>query len=298
MSKQTTKPKKIPTGCLALDKVMNGGVPLGSPCGFYGVQNIGKSILCTQVAAKFAQAGYDVIYLDTEAFYQIEEDFDRIYGWFDKRWSLGPEVKKRIEVKQIRDLFALGRYFGVEIQITQEENRISAMAKFPKKWGDKPTKETQQTQDWITYAPVYKDLTALKNPGLIVLDSITVPLKSKISSTTQNFPGRASLIQTLLDIALVLSNEFNIAFLLTNHGTKNPMAYAVQPWGGANMIYYVKRWIGIMDGLKEDRELYGDQLRRLYRFRWPGFQETMEKAMLSKDTGYIDIGKDVGSVTL
>lgn len=281
----------ISTGCAPIDRILNGGVPFGTPMGIYGIKNIGKSILCTQIAAKFAAQGYDVVYLDTEAFYQLDEDFDRIYGWFEDRWNLSSSVKDKIQIKQIRDLFALGRYFGMEIQLTQESQRISAMVKFPKKWGSEATKSTHQDRNWITYSECYREFKKLKKPGLIILDSITVPLKSKISSTTQNFPARASLIQTLLDGALVFSNEFNIAFILTNHGTKNPMGYGVQPWGGDNMIYYVKRWMGLLDGLKADREAFGDQVRRIYRYRWPGLMETMDKAILALDTGYIDLGQ-------
>jgi len=289
----------ISTGCDSIDKVMNGGIPLGSPVGFYGIQNIGKSILSTQVAVRFASLDYDVVYIDTEAFYQLENDWNRITGWFIKRWGLDESVRDRIHLKQMRDLFALGRYFGIEFQITQEQARVSAMAKFPKKWTSKDTKTTHQSQDWITYSEAYKELRSFKKPGLIIIDSITVPIKSKIASTTQNFPARASLIQTMLDTALVIANEFNIGFIITNHGTKNPMMYGIQPWGGANMIYYVKRWVGLLSGLKADREKYGEQVRRIYRFRWPGLMETMSHAILAKDTGYIDIGKsDAGSVTL
>lgn len=290
---------KISTGCVSIDRIINGGVPLGTPIGIYGLQNIGKSILATQIAARFAQEGYDVIYIDTESFYQLQEDWDRIFGWFEHRWDLDSDVKDKIEVIQLRDLFALGKFFGIEFQLIQEQARVSAMAKFPKKWGSKATKVTHQSQDWITYSKAYKDLGKCEKPGLVIIDSITVPLKSKISSVTQNFPARASVIQTLLDTALVVANEFNVSFLITNHGTKNPMGYGVQPWGGGNMIYYIKRWIGIMSGLKPDRELFGDQIRRMYRYRWPGLMTTTDKALLALDTGYVDLGQaDTGSVQL
>lgn len=290
---------KVSTGCVSVDRIINGGVPLGTPIGIYGIQNIGKSILSTQIAARFAQEGYNVLYLDTEAFYQLEEDWDRIFNWFENRWDLDSDVKDKIEIIQMRDLFALGKFFGIEFQLTQEQARVSAMAKFPKKWGSKATKQTHQSQDWITYSNAYKKLGQLKKPGLLIIDSITVPLKSKISSTTQNFPARASVIQTLLDTALVVANEFNISFLITNHGTKNPMGYGVQPWGGGNMIYYIKRWIGLMSGLKADRELFGDQIRRIYRYRWPGLMTTTDKALLALNTGYVDLGQaDTGSVQL
>lgn len=290
---------KISTGCVSIDNIINGGIPLGTPIGIYGIQNIGKSILATQIAAQFAKEGYDVIYIDTEAFYQLEEDWDRIFGWFEHRWDLDSDVKKKIRIMQKRDLFALGKFFGIEFQLIQEQARVSAMAKFPKKWGDKSTKRTHQSQDWITYSEAYKTLGKMKKPGLIIVDSITVPLKSKIASVTQNFPARASVLQTLLDTALVIANEFNISFLITNHGTKNPMGYGVQPWGGGNMIYYVKRWVGLLSGLKADRELFGDQVRRIYRYRWPGLMPTTDKALLALNTGYIDLGQaDAGSVTI
>lgn len=291
--------KSVSTGCKALDQMMGGkGVPMGSPMGIYGLFNIGKSVLSTQIATRFAAEGYDVIYIDTEAFYQLDEDWDRIYGWFENRWDLDSDVESRIHRVQRRDIFQLGRYFGIEFQITQENARVSAMAKFPKRWTKKDTKRTNQSASWIKYADIYKELEGYDNPGLIVMDSITVPIKSKIASVTQNFPARSSMIQTLLDTTLVLTREFNIGMVITNHGVKNPMGYGVNPWGGGDMIYFIKRWIGLLNGLKADRDTYGEQYRRAYRYRWPGYMNAVSGALIKKDTGYVDLDEAEGSISL
>lgn len=56
----------IPTGCVALDAIMGGGLPVGRITEIYGDPSTGKSLIGSQVAAMAQQLGYIVGYVDTE----------------------------------------------------------------------------------------------------------------------------------------------------------------------------------------------------------------------------------------
>jgi len=281
--------KRVAMDCRAIDEITLGGLPLGAPIGIYGIRDIGKTIFCTQASARFAMEGYKVLYVDTEGYYSDREVFERIFSWFEKRWALDPSVKEKIEVVSARDLYKLGRLFGLQFELIQDQQKVSCLVKYPKKWKKEPSKKSRQAENWLEYSPLWKKLES-EEFGLLVIDSITVPLKAKFPPDPQNFPARAFAIESLWDPILVLTEEFEIACLVTDHGSKAPMSNVVEPWGGQDMLFYNKRWIGILSGRKEDRERYGDQVRRFYLRRWPGIMPKITKAILGLNKGYIDIG--------
>ena len=56
----------ISTGCIALDAVCGGGIPLGRMVEIYGENSTGKSLIATQIAAVAQNQGMVVAYCDTE----------------------------------------------------------------------------------------------------------------------------------------------------------------------------------------------------------------------------------------
>ena len=57
----------ISTGCLALDAIMGGGLPIGRTTEFYGDPSSGKSLIAAQIAGIAQQQNLYVGYADTEA---------------------------------------------------------------------------------------------------------------------------------------------------------------------------------------------------------------------------------------
>lgn len=56
----------ISTGCVALDVITGGGLPVGRLSEYYGDPSSGKSLIAAQVAANAQEDGYIVAYADTE----------------------------------------------------------------------------------------------------------------------------------------------------------------------------------------------------------------------------------------
>jgi recombination protein RecA len=61
-----TVSKWISTGCIALDAIMGGGMPIGRLVEMYGENSTGKSLIAAQIAAEAQRQGMVVAYVDTE----------------------------------------------------------------------------------------------------------------------------------------------------------------------------------------------------------------------------------------
>jgi hypothetical protein len=261
--------------------------------------------MCTR-DPKYGGLGKKALYWDTEGFFFAEGTFEIFYEYFRKRWPDLPKEPK-VDVVHVKDIFELGRLFGIQFEIIQESARVSILAKFPTnlqtkiaKGKGKAVETSVQAEDWLTRAPVYETLSK-KEYGLIVLDSISIPIKSYIPSTTQNLPARTSALSILLGATYPLAKNFDVAFLITNHISRNPMnpgyVYGIgDPWGGQNITYYVKHQFALYKGLKDQMEALGadgQRVRRFQRYRYPGKDVTIDAVVLAKDKGYEDMPKGV-----
>jgi RecA/RadA recombinase len=58
--------QKIPTGCRAIDKILEGGIPLESVSLIYGEAETGKTTLTMQCAINCAEQGYKTLFVDCD----------------------------------------------------------------------------------------------------------------------------------------------------------------------------------------------------------------------------------------
>jgi len=298
---------KFSTGVTSLDRLLDGGILLGAPALVFGIPNLGKTWLSFQLACmctrdpKHGGLGRRALYLDTETFF-TKAVFDRFYKYFRKRWPDLPE-KPMIDVKIVKDIFELGQLFGIYYEILHEDRRVSVISRFPTKRqktlyksGNTKLKETTKSSKYIEDSEIW-DLLKEKNYGLVVIDSITAPIKSVIPSASQNFPARANILQELLGTFYTICQAHNCTIFLTDHITRSPMspgyAYGLgTPWGGQDITYYVKIQLGLYRALKDQKAMYpgeGHRLRRLERHRYPGLERKLELVHLAQDTGYKDL---------
>jgi len=58
--------RKIPTGCETIDKILEGGISIGSVTLIYGEAETGKTTLATQCAINCAKQGYRTLFIDCD----------------------------------------------------------------------------------------------------------------------------------------------------------------------------------------------------------------------------------------
>lgn len=299
----------LSSGCKAIDEVMAGGLKTQVTTLLFGIPNLGKTWLCYQFCCmctrpvKSGGLGKKAVYFDTEGFFYTQDTIDRFASYFRKRW---PDCKpENIEMIQVPDIFELGEHFGMQIEIKQEDARVSVITKYPtsmqKKIARSKGKASVETTtvkdiDWLEKAPIYQKLKTGEY-GIFVIDSLTIPIKSEMPTASQNFPARTSLVSAILGACYPLARRTDVAILITDHITSNPMTpgYAFgtgDPWGGRNILYYIKHIFGLYRPLKEQIQTYapdGHRVRRLQRYRYPGLDTLITVTKLAKDLGYVDV---------
>ena len=131
---------------------------------------------------------------------------------------------------------------------------------------------------------------------MIVLDSITRPIKDSIGSNTQNLPARSQLIDRLFGKLSNLAIRHNLAVIVNHHTTVNPVTpFGIdhgKMWGGDGMMYTSKYAIQFTNAtMKIKNETgWGIEARRVKLVRRPDEQDTGEwiPVRLMKDYGYCD----------
>lgn len=92
LSTPVGKGKKIPTGWISFDAALKGGIPFGVVTVIGGRPDVGKTNLCTHIAANAVKMGYKVVYFDTEG--RLAANMERLY----LRGIAPDDIDKKIKV--------------------------------------------------------------------------------------------------------------------------------------------------------------------------------------------------------
>jgi RecA/RadA recombinase len=281
--------------------MFQGGIPTGAISGIFGFPNIGKTWLAIQIACFCAlpksKGGLNKpsLILDTEGYYQ-KPVVRRLVGYFAKRFNVDAKsMLGKVNVWTITDLFKFMRMFGMELALTMSEatattkgGKLSAQVDFL----NKVIKDgrSKRNVNYLDASKVWEFINE-NNIAYLAVDSVSNILKSQISSTVVNLGARNDIMRPLVACLQRIATEKNIAVFTTHHISKNPMnpRDTGKPWGGDYLMYNLKYALSIRKGLKDQRIAYGDNVRRMIRFRYPGLLEETKVVMLAKDKGYMPV---------
>jgi len=321
----------ISSGCSTIDRMFNGGLKIvwsekekryiGLPHGIFGKANIGKSLLAFQYSINAISQGLPVLYIDTELNW---DEITREYyiDFLSRRFNVSKEeINKNLHYISAPTIFDLAEQFGILIEIETHGKQTLVRFAYPTARQlanmvrtSKVPEKTKFNKEFFKDMPIVKTITD-NNIKLVVIDSISAPIKEAIPVNQQNFPQRSNLFTTLLGSINKIADVYATAFLIITHGSVSPQeeqfgAIKYKMWGGDNLLYYIKRWMLIYSGMKEDREAFNKwlmkkdcikkdkitkecelkyQLRGLYRTRYPGLFPEKDRVVIERDYGYIDM---------
>lgn len=204
--KPTKRFKNFLSGCLTIDTLMGNGFPQGSTVAVFAESGTGKTLLSAQLALSCVKnLKKDVIVLETEG--NREQDYLELLNRFSERWGVTEkEIQEHIHYMPIISSFGetskamqeLLKMVGYEVEIDQSKK------------GDKYSITFRDSK------PKLKE-DILKNTGLIVIDSLTEPIKTTIGHKSQNLPARSELISRFFYKLISIARDYNICVVLNHH---------------------------------------------------------------------------------
>ena len=268
------------TDCELLDELLGGGVPYGTVTTVFGQPMSGKSMFIYQVGlANIKESGKKTLYVDTEGLRPI--DMYKVVYKFNQRFGVdGETIKKDFEFYP-----AVGDY---QLQPIQKIFQIfGMMPTFAKSKGGRYT----VTFDKCTPKIKEEDLSKY---SMIIIDSLTAPLKTSVGSTTSNLPARAQLTERLFGLLHSVAIRHNISIILSHHASVDPMVLfgrdLGKPWGGDPILYNSKYAIEFIDSTSKIRTDtgWGVEARRAKLIRRPDdvADGELHPIRLKKDWGY------------
>jgi len=257
--KPTKRFENFLSECTTIDTLMGNGFPLGSVTAIFGQPGQGKTLLTAQLALScIKNLKKDVIILETEG--NREQDYLELLLRFSDRFNL---TEKEI-IKHIHFFTVLGDFDNQAIVILLQMVGYKAELEKSKK-GDKYT---------VTFKEIKPKLKEelLENTGMIVIDSLTKPLKSSIGHKTQNLPARADLVARFFDRIYQIAYKHNIAILINHHASIDNMKWGRdfgKVYGGDEVLYNSKYVMELIDSDMAARAKYGKSARRILLLKHP-----------------------------
>jgi len=274
---------RISTDCQIIDDLLGGGIPFGIVTGLFGKPMSGKSFFAYQMIIKFlADTTLKAMYKDTEGL--RERDLRGLLYRLGERFNVSKkDIDERVVIKttlgdtQLRSVQKLLQMFGTMVTFTQ-----SAGGKI--------------TPIFQACTPSIKQNILENDFGLLVIDSLTKPIKDGITSTTSNLPTRSQVQERIFGELSNLATRSNMAILVNHHVSSNPvMPFGTdfgKPVGGDSIMYNTKYTLEFWDAtnkIKKDSG-FGLEARRVRLYRHPTEQidGVWHVIRLKKDYGYTD----------
>ena len=288
MVDKSDKLVRIPTESKIIDDMIGGGFPQKLITAIFAPPATGKSWLAYQAGvSNIKTTGQETLLIDTEGI--TREDLDNILTKLSKRYDADAKtVKKKFKMIKTYDdpnamsIQKLLMMFGFFVKL-----ELSEKGKYK-----------------VTFQPYDQTLKVneLENISMIIIDSLTKPIKDSIGSETANLPARAQIVERMFGKLYQIAELYNISVIVNHHASvPPPVGYVKAPYAyGGNPIYYNSKYIlELFDSTKAERDIkcvenkkktWDLEARRIRLVRRPDEQPTGEKVpiRLKKDIGFVD----------
>lgn len=283
LSKESTISEWIDTGVYALNgiisgRMIGGGVPAGRLMEIAGLSGTGKSFLMRRIAKGAQDAGYYVVYIDTE-------NAETVEGFMNS----GLDVTDRSKFQLLNTA-----------SIDNVENIIARKCK-----GIVSYNAGRPRSEW------FKAIIVLDSLGM--LRTKTEMEQNEKGEYSQDMGRRAKDIGRMLRAANDWAMRANVPIIFTNHQFKDPSPFASKTFdkssGGEKVAYVVSTAIQIRSSMSKDETddassmtdlAYGENLKiraKKTRFVIPFLETNLYidfRRGLSEYSGLLDIAERIG----
>jgi hypothetical protein len=270
----------VPTSKVLQEITCGLGFPKKNVILWFARYGAGKSSLLLDLAYDFfKQEKKKVLWLDTE-------------GGMDIYVALNePMLKAKYGVKEnpivlrkIVDLKDIFKFVGMDVDF-EVSNTGTVSVKY---YGDATIPNPKDKRKKIPYSEFAETLKN-EDVGMFVLDSVTMPFKSRFAGGREQLPGRSSAYALLLSRIAVFTEGYNLVTFITSHESLSPDAMYEKPTavGASTMKYLSKFWYYLEKPSFSNPKMTG--FRRVYLVRFPNERDWSRKGVIEfTDKGVID----------
>ena len=246
-----------------VDDLTDGGLSPGEVLFVFGDPNSGKSLLAYQLGCQ-----HKSICINTEV--GTPNEFDAFL-----KPRFGKDFHQPVTLNK-RSITSLMNVLGLDINLvtkSQVEGKIG--------------KTECEIQGAKTF-PILEYLTKY-NSELLILDSLTTPVKGAIGSARQNFGARANITSRIMGQLATILDKLDIAIIVTAHQSqdKTNKYDEGKMWGGESLGYYAKYVLQIKTPMFKietpDKTLYKNIRRRRFLGK---LESKWQQISLKQDYGF------------
>jgi RecA/RadA recombinase len=226
--------KKYSTSLINLEKMIGDQLYISDGIvAIFSQPAVGKTLFCLQESAFFISRGLNVLFIGTEG-----NEISMIAKWFPKlrdRFGAPKGVFLLEQKKTLEDLF---EFFGFKVYLSYKGKVTKKKSGKEEATGKTEFRVIEKIESKLE--EVIKD----KKINLIIIDSLTAPIKSKFYGSQQDNPAKAGALALLLTELLHLQGKYKFAVIVTAHESFNPAnPYDTQTRaaGGINFYHFCKR---------------------------------------------------------
>jgi predicted ATP-dependent serine protease len=252
---------------------------------FYGKPKSGKSLLLTQEMFGLASQGYNILYIGTEGGEQ--EMIDRWYDVYSARFFVGVKGIGKMYLETRKSLESLMEYFGYKVRVSYVSKKKSKGEGAEADGNDKGKMEFRVVEKYDS--PEIDAFIEKNHINMVVLDSLTSPIRQSITDEQQNNPAKASATALICGKLLKLQEKYKTGLVVIGHAMFNPAdpyETSASMRGGIVIAHYAKRVLYID---KRDKNALRD-FRRVWVARAedkPEFSEVI--GLKISDAGVDDV---------
>ena len=231
---------KFPSTIEGFNKAFNGSLYSSDEMvAFYAKPKTCKSLLLTQEAFYLASLGFNILYIGTEGGEQ--EMIDRWYDVFSARYFVGAKKIGKMFLETKKSIESLCDYLGYRV-------RVSYISKKKSKEGEEADDKDKGKMEFrvvekMNDSPI-EQFIEQNHVNMVILDSLTSPIRQAITDEQQNNPAKASATALICGKLLKLQEKYRFGLVVTAHAMFNPAdpyETSASMRGGIVISHYAKR---------------------------------------------------------
>jgi predicted ATP-dependent serine protease len=205
---------------------------------FYAKPKTCKSLLLTQEMFGLASHGYNILYIGTEGGEQ--EMIARWYDVFSAHYFVGVKNIGKMFLETKKSLESLMEYFGYKVRVSYVSKKKSREGEATD--SDKGKMEFRVIEKFDN--PEIDTFIEKNKINMVILDSITSPIRQAITDEQQNNPAKSSATGLICGKMLKLQEKFKLGLVVVGHAMFNPAdpyETSASMRGGIALSHYCKR---------------------------------------------------------